>query len=280
MEMAQAKLIALYLLVLASCSQGTRMEWTRIPMDGSRTGVVPVNAENVDTALGAFEDDAYVAPNGRRFTGGATPEVAAMLMEVQPRMAHLKEVVGHSARMMENLRTVPDLPLADFVADALRAKATDYFGKPIDFAVTNYGGIRIPMPEGAVILDDIEAMFPFKNYMCYAAVRGSNLRRLLEQLAKTEAFQAVSGCRVKVKAHELVEAEIGGEPIDPKRLYHVATIDFLLSGGDQIAIGALAEDVILSPVLVRDVMLEHIKAMEAEGKIIDVQKDGRVIMED
>jgi 2',3'-cyclic-nucleotide 2'-phosphodiesterase (5'-nucleotidase family) len=256
------------------------MEWKRVWMDGSRTGVVPVNSENMDTALGAFEDDAYVAPNGRRFTGGATPEVAAMLMEVQPKMAHLKEVVGHSARMMENLRTVPDLPLANFVADALLAKASDYFGKPMDFAITNYGGIRIPMPEGTVILDDIEAMFPFKNYMCYAAVRGSNLRRLLEQLAKTEAFQAVSGCRVKVKAHELVEAEIGGEPIDPDRLYNVATIDFLLSGGDQIAIGALAEDVILSPVLVREVMLEHIKAMEAEGKIIDVQKDGRVIMED
>jgi 2',3'-cyclic-nucleotide 2'-phosphodiesterase (5'-nucleotidase family) len=182
--------------------------------------------------------------------------------------------------MMENLRTVPDLPLANFVADALRTKASDYFGKPMDFAITNYGGIRIPMPEGTVILDDIEAMFPFKNYMCYAAVRGSNLQRLLEQLAKTEAFQAVSGCRVKVKNHELVEAEIGGEPIDPKRLYNVATIDFLLSGGDQIAIGALAEDVILTPVLVREVMLEHIKAMEANGEIIDVQKDGRVIMED
>jgi len=281
MEMVKAKLAALSLLALVACSQGEPgMEWKRVWMDGSRTGVVPVNAENVDTALGTFEDDAYVAPNGRRFTGGATPEVAALLMDVQPKMAHLKEVVGHSARMMENLRTEPDLPLANFVADALRAKATDYFGKPIDFAITNYGGIRIPMPEGTVILDDIEAMFPFKNYMCYAAVRGSNLQRLLEQLAKTEAFQAVSGCRVKVKAHELVEAEVGGEPIDPKRLYHVATIDFLLSGGDQIAIGALAEDVILSPVLVREVMLEHIKAMEAEGKIIDVQKDGRVIMED
>ena len=85
---------------------------------------------------------------------------------------------------------------------------------------------------------------------------------------------------MKVKAHELVVAEVGGEPIDPKRLYNVATIDFLLSGGDQIAIGALAEDVVLTPVLVREVVLDHIKAMEAEGKIIDVQKDGRVIMED
>ena len=281
MEMVKAKVTALLaLLVLVSCSQGPKMEWKRVWMDGSRTGVVPVNSENMDTALGTFEDDAYVAPNGRRFTGGATPEVAAMLMEVQPKMAHLKEVVGHSARMMENLRTEPDLPLANFVADALRAKASDYFGKPMDFAITNYGGIRIPMPEGTVILDDIEAMFPFKNYMCYAAVRGSNLQRLLEQLAKTDAFQAVSGCRVKVKNHELVEAEVGGAPIDPNKLYNVATIDFLLSGGDQIAIGALAEDVILTPVLVREVMLERIKALEAEGEIIDVQKDGRVIMED
>jgi 2',3'-cyclic-nucleotide 2'-phosphodiesterase (5'-nucleotidase family) len=277
--MVKAKVIALSLLVLASCARGPEMTWKRVPMDGSRTGVVPVNAENVDTALGAFEDD-YIAPNGRHFTDGATPEVAAMLMEVQPRMAHLKEVVGHSARMMENLRTEPDLPLGNFVADALRERAGMYFGKPMDFAIINYGGIRIPMPEGAVILDDIEAMFPFKNYMCYAAVRGSNLLRLLEQLAKTQAFQAVSGCRVKVKAHELVEAEVGGEPIDPKRLYNVATIDFLLSGGDQIAIGALAEDVVLTPVLVRELMLDHIRGLEAEGKLIDVEKDGRVIMED
>ena len=255
------------------------MEWKRVAMDGSRTGVVPVNAENVDTALGSFEDD-YIAPNGKHFPDGAVPEMAAMLMDVQPKMARLKEVVAHSARMMPNLRTEPDLPLANLVADALRAEASAYFGKPMDFAISNYGGIRVPMPEGAVILDDIEAMFPFKNYMCYAAVRGSNLQRLLEQLAKTPAFQAVSGCRVKVKAHELVEAEIGGAPIDPKRLYNVATIDFLLSGGDQIAIGALAEDVVLTPVLVRDVVLNYVKGLEAEGKMIDIQKDGRVIMED
>ena len=255
------------------------MEWKRVPMDGSRTGVVAVNAENVDTALGTFEDD-YIAPNGKHFPDGAVPEMAAMLMEVQPKMARLKEVVAHCARTMPNLRTEPDLPLANLVADALLAKGTSYFGKPMDFAITNYGGIRVPMPEGAVILDDIEAMFPFKNYMCYAQVRGSNLQRLLEQLAKTKAFQAVSGCRVKVKNHELVEAEIGGAPIDPNRLYNVATIDFLLSGGDQIAIGALAEEVVLTPVLIRDVVLEHVRQMEAEGKIIDVQKDGRVIMED
>ena len=278
--MVKAKLILLSLLALTACSQkGPQMTWKRVAMDGSRTGVVPVTAENVDSALGTFEDD-YIAPNGKHFTDGATPEVAMLLMEAQPRMARLKEVVGHSARMLENLRTEPDLPLGNIVADALREKASDYYKVPMDFAVTNYGGIRIPLPEGPVLMDDIEAMFPFKNYMCYAKVRGKNLTRLLEQRAKTKAFQAVSGCRVKVKAHELVEAEVGGKPIDPNKVYNVATIDFLLSGGDQIAIGALAEDVVLSPVLIRDVVLEHVRKAEAAGIVLDGKKDGRVIMED
>ena len=279
MEMVKAKLTALCLLAAVSCSQGPRVEWKRVPMDGSRTGVVPVTAENVDTALGTFEDD-YIAPNGRHFTEGATPEVAALLMDVQPKMGHLKEVVGHSARLLVNIRTEPDLPLGNIVADALREKGSSYFKVPMDFAISNYGGIRNPLPEGAILMDDVEAMFPFKNYMCYAKVRGSNLQRLLEQLAKTQAFQAVSGCKVKVKAHELVEAEVGGEPIDPDRLYNVTTIDFLLSGGDGIAIGALAEDVVLTDVLVKDVMLEYFQKTEAEGKVVDGQKDGRVIMED
>ena len=278
--MAKAKLVVLPLLLLVSCSQpGPRMEWKRVPMDGSRTGVVPVNAENMETALGTFEDD-YVAPNGRHFTEGATPEVAMLLQEAQPRMARLKQVVGHSTHMLLNLRNEPDLPLGNLVADALRAKGSDYFGVPMDFAITNYGGIRVPLPEGPVTLDDMESMFPFKNYMCYAKVRGNNLLRLLEQLARTPAFQAVSGCKVIVKAHELVEAEVGGQPIDPDKLYNVTTIDFLLSGGDQIAIGALAEDVVLTPVLIRDVMLEYVQGMEAEGKVLDGKKDGRVVMED
>ena len=277
--MVKAKVVALCLLAAVSCSQGPRMEWKRVPMDGSRTGVVPVTAENVDTALGTFEDD-YIAPNGRHFTEGATPEVAALLMDVQPKMAHLKEVVGHSARLLVNIRTECDLPLGNIVADALREKGSSYFKVPMDFAISNYGGIRNPLPEGAILMDDVEAMFPFKNYMCYAKVRGNNLQRLLEQLAKTQAFQAVSGCKVKVKAHELAEAEVGGEPIDPNRLYNVTTIDFLLSGGDGIAIGALAEDVVLTDVLVKDVMLEYFQKMEAEGKVVDGQKDGRVIMED
>ena len=272
---------ALWVPLRSVCRSGPRIEWKRVAMDGSRTGVQSVTAENVDTALGSFDDDGYVAPSGRRFDGDApAARIAAAMMEVQPRMAHLKQVVGHSARMMPNLRTEPETELSNLFVDALRAKGADYFGVPMDFALTNFGGIRCPLPEGAVTLEDIESMFPFKNYMVYAKMRGSELLRLFDQLAATQAFQAVSGARVQVKDHQVVSAEIGGEPVDPERLYNVTTIDFLLDGGDRIAIGAMSEDVVLSHVLLKDVMLEFVQGKEAAGEVIDSRRDGRVTMED
>ena len=260
--------------------RGESVSWKLVKMDGHRTGVVSVTQENVNTALGVFGDEGYVAPNGVSFDEDSpVPQAAEILMEVQPQLAPLKEVVGHSARMMDNDRAL-DMPLSNLFVDVLREAGSKYFKVPMDFAITNYGGIRVPMPEGAVTLDDIASMFPFKNYMCYVKMRGSELTRLLEQLSETEAFQAVSGAQIKVKGHKLESALIGGKPIDPKKLYNVTTIDFLLDGGDGIRIGAMAEDVKLSRVLLKDVMLDYIRDCEAKGIAIDSAPDGRVVMED
>jgi 2',3'-cyclic-nucleotide 2'-phosphodiesterase (5'-nucleotidase family) len=274
-------LVGVFFAVRAAMApRGEEVSWHPVKMDGHRSGTVCVTQENVDTALGVFEDDGYVAPNGVAFDEDSpVPQVAEILMEVQPQLAYLKEVVGHSARMMDNDR-VHDMPLSNLFVDVLREAGSKYFKVPMDFAITNYGGIRVPMPEGAVTLDDIASMFPFKNYMCYAKVKGSELTRLFEQLAETEEFQAISGAKVKVKGHKLESALIGDKPIDPKKVYNVTTIDFLLDGGDGIRIGALAQDVKLSRVLLKDIMLDYIRDCESKGIAIDSAPDGRVIMED
>ena len=270
---------ALLVVCLAGCAP--KVEWKTVPMDGHRSGVVSLTAENVETGLGHFTDTSYVMPSGAAFAPDSpAAEVALALMDAQRVMAPLKQVIGHSARMMMNDRDNPDLPLGNLVADVLRAYGSQYFGVPMDFAVTNFGGIRVPMPEGAVTLEDITSMFPFKNYVCYCKMKGSGLLQLFQQLSGTKAFQATSGATVRVKAHELESALIGGEPIDPERVYNVTTIDFLLDGGDNLRIGALSEDVQLTHVLVKDAMLEYIQSMEAQGTVIDSSSDGRVIMED
>ena len=277
--MVKNEVIIFLLLALVSCAP--KLDWKTVPMDGHRSGVVSLTAENIETGLGHFTDSSYVMPSGASFAlDSPAAEVARALMKVQPEMAPLKKVIGHSARMMMNDRDNPDLPLGDLFADVLRAYGTKYFGVPMDFAITNFGGIRVPMPKGAVTLEDITSMFPFKNYLCYCKIKGDNLTQLFQQLAGTKAFQATSGATIRVKAHELESALIGGQPIDPERIYNVTTIDFLLDGGDGLRIGALSEDVKLSHVLLKDVMLDYVESMEKEGKVIDAQSDGRVIMED
>lgn len=244
-----------------------RYEWKAVAMDGHRAQARPLTLNNVEAELGKYD-------------GTELEPVAAILKDAQGRLAPLKVVLGHSDAMYLNLRTDPDLPLGNLFADALRAYGTRYFKQPMDFAVTNFGGIRVPLPEGPVTMEDISSMFPFKNYLCYVRMKGSSLQKLLEQLAATKAFQAVSGVQVKVKNHKLESALVGGKPIDPDRIYNVTTIDFLLDGGDKLNIGALAESVQLSKVLLKEVMLDYVKGCESRGEVIHAESDGRVIMEE
>lgn len=262
---------------------GPEMVWNVVQMDGHRTGVVPMNAENLDTAMGAFTDEGFRTPSGAVFgEESAVAQVAQVLMEVQPKMAHLKQVIGHSAKMMEDSRTEPETCLSNLMVDMVREDAGHYFkkGLQMDFALLNFGGIRCPLPGGAVTLDDIMSMFPFENYLAYAQVRGDQMLALFDHLATLSAFQAISGARVVLKDHKVVSAEIGGAPVDPKRLYNVVTVDFLLDGGDDIRVGALAEKVVLSRVLLRDLVLDHVRATEAAGKVLDAELDGRVTVEE
>ena len=256
-------------------------EWKRVSMDGHRTGRQNVTLENVDEALGVFDDEGYVAPNGVRFAEDSpVPTVAQVMMDAQTKLAPLKVVVGHSASMLMDDRDNPDLPLGNMVADAMRSFGAKHFKMPMDFAIINFGGIRTPLPEGAVTLEDINAMFPFKNYICLVKMKGSALTQLFEQLAGTKAFQATSGAKILVKDHKLVSAEVGGKPIDPNKVYNITSLDFLLDGGDGIRLGALADKVTLTHVLLKDVILDYVTSCEKAGIVLDGKSDGRVIMED
>ena len=162
MEMVKNEVVLAAAILVLSAACTPKVQWRSVPMDGHRSGAECLTAENIDTGLGRFTDSSYVMPSGATFAlDSPSAQVARALMAVQPHMAPLKKVVGHSARMMMNLRDNPDLPLGNLFADVLRAYGSKYFGVPMDFAITNFGGIRVPMPEGAITLEDISSMFPF-----------------------------------------------------------------------------------------------------------------------
>jgi hypothetical protein len=140
----------------------------------------------------------------------------------------------------------------------------------------DFGGIRIDMPEGPVILDDMLSMFPFKNQLVYVEQKGSQIRKILEGMA-ARRFQVLGGVRVVAEDGKLVKAEIGGEPIDDDKIYGLATISFLLGGGDGLSLDHDAVSVtIFKDIDIIDAVLEYVNAETAAGRPIEYSTDGRV----
>ena len=277
--MVKAKVIAaaLALALLPACTGGYCFKWQKHLMDGSRTGVKCPSVNNVAQTLGTVGNGVYTAPNGRVFEGGSTPAAAEALINVQPDMARLKEVIAYAPEDL--VRSKPECALFDFIADRLAADVAKVTGRRVDFAFTNTGGIRVDIPAGDVLLDDLVSMLPFKNYLTWVELKGSALRAVLEYMAETKP-QCISGGRVVIKGGKLVSAEIGGEPLDDERVYGVATIDFLLDGGDGFKLARGARDYVITDVLIGDAILADVRAMTAAGKPLEYKADGRMTVED
>jgi len=267
--------IILSLLCLSAAAQD--YSWRAVKMDGSRTGTASPSKENVKESLGVYKAGRYTAPNGtvhgRR---SATARTARIVLDAQPAMARVKDVIGYSPAVMEAY--FPESALSNWFVDILMAKVEKLSGKKVDIGIANFGGIRVDMPQGDIILDDMLSMFPFKNQLVYVEHTGKEIRNILESMAAGR-FQVLGGVRVVADGGKLVSAEIGGEPIDDDRIYGLATISFLLSGGDGLTLEQNARSVtVYKDVDVIDAILEHVYAETAAGRPIEYKADGRVVV--
>ena len=190
------------------------------------------------------------------------------MINAQPAMAQVKEVIGYSTAFMD--RTYPECPLYDWFADVVMKSTADSVGRKVDLAILNRGGVRIEMPQGEVLYDDIMSMFPFKNNLCYVALKGKDLKVILDQMAAS-TFQIVSGVKVVAQNGKIISALVDGAPIDDDKVYGVATLNFLLDGGDGYSIAKNALEVIGSKGWVYDTILAYVKNLTAAGKPIEFE---------
>ena len=278
--MIMKKLAVIVAVALAALQvQAQEYRWKHSLMDGSRTGCEAPAKDNVDEALGTFKGGRYIAPNGKTYRKNSiVGRTARIVKDAQPAMARVKDVIGYSTNAMDV--SYPESALSDWFVDIIMAKTEKLAGKKVDIGVVNFGGIRIDMPQGDIILDDMLSMFPFKNQLVYVEHTGKQIRTILEKMA-ADRFQVLGGVRVVAEGGKLLSAEIGGEPIDDEKVYGLATITFLLEGGDGLTLAENAlsvtafedEDII-------DAVLEFVYAETAAGRPIEYKTDGRVVIKD
>ena len=158
---------------------------------------------------------------------------------------------GKPVRIIRNAET----NLGDLCADAYLDQAGD-----ADIAFVNGGGIRVSIAKGDIILNDILKVHPFGNSLTVIEVTGQQVLDALEwsvhaMPGEFGGFNQVAGLTFEVnptiptpcvedentmfvKVDDTMERRVrnvlvAGEPIDPEKIYKLASINYqLLDNGD------------------------------------------------
>lgn len=189
----------------------------------------------------------------------------------------IKEVIGSTDR--EIGKGLAGGLLGNFVTDVMRAEGERVIEKRIDLAIQNSGGLRNPIPQGAITVETIFRVMPFENEIFVLTMTGSQLTRLLEFMAsKTEnrGGDAQSGARIVIEGGKLLSAKVRGAPIDAKASYVVAVSDYLYGGGSGYSMLAEVKNYTPLNLTLRDAIINYIRRETAAGRIIKPRFDGRL----
>jgi len=170
--------------------------------------------------------------------------------------------------------------LSNFAADALLEEARSLTENgDVDLALTNFGGLRATIPAGDIKRYHIFATFPFENCLVILDMPGKSIRELFESFAsrRVEAFSHT--VKMVAKDKVLTTLLINGEPVDDNRIYRLATIDFLLDGGDSMSMLKDAVATEFTGIVLRDIMISYIQKQTKAGKNIAIYITNRAVID-
>ncbi len=175
--------------------------------------------------------------------------------------------IGHSV-VNFNIERGKETNMGDLIADALKWYANS------DIAFINSGGIRSPIKKGPVTIKTITEVLPFDNYVVVLKMTGKKIEETINLSVSQggTSFLQVSGVSFKIFNGKAYDIKINDIPIERKKNYTVATLDFLANGGSGYTLLKKIgyEN---TGTLVRDVLMNYI----SNKKVIDSPKMDRIL---
>jgi 2',3'-cyclic-nucleotide 2'-phosphodiesterase (5'-nucleotidase family) len=165
--------------------------------------------------------------------------------------------------------------LGNFVADLTEEKASQYAGIAVDMGAITIGGLRVPIAEGPIRLNDVFELMPFENMVWILELTPAQTRQLFAYAAARKNI-AISSSKLLVANDEPLHIEINGQTLDPERKYTLAVSDYLANGGDDMNFLKEARVLQKLDVKLRDIIVEKVEEEEAAGRQIEARVEGRV----
>lgn len=203
---------------------------------------------------------------------------SSMVMLIRPYKDSLddrmEEVIGHSAAKL--LKQKPEGALGSWMCDALVAQTQPRIDARIDFAVMNYGGMRInEIPLGPITVGKIYELMPFDNIIVVLEAKGEVVQQFFDFIAATGGWPVSEAVRFTIRRDKATDITIGGIPFEASKTYRFIVPDFLANGGDNLTFLQTLPRV-TTDLLVRDALINEVRQTAAEGKTIEPGVEGRI----
>lgn len=203
----------------------------------------------------------------------------AMLRLIEPykqaQELEMSVVIGESDQLMH--ASLPEDLLNAFVSDAMFEYANGL--KPTDLAITNFGGLRNDLPQGAVTVGHVLQVMPFDNAVVFLELQGSEMLKLADAIV-AKGGEVETGMSLTIgKDGKAKNVLLGGKPIDPQRTYRVITTDYLSYGNDHLEPLANYSKMELLQTMLRDVLTDHIRKQTAAGKTLHTNLKNQIHVE-
>ena len=142
----------------------------------------------------------------------------------------MEEVIGFVEPSMPKQR--PESTLGNWLADLLAVQANLLCEEPVDFAIQNYGGIRIPeLPAGPLNVGKIYELMPFDNLLVVLELDAELLTTFCNQMAMDGGWPQSAALRYVIQDGQATDIRVAGEQIQDGKTYRVAMPDYIANGG-------------------------------------------------
>jgi 2',3'-cyclic-nucleotide 2'-phosphodiesterase (5'-nucleotidase family) len=205
---------------------------------------------------------------------GDDPALEALVAPFRERMGEeIRTVIGEAAVLLA--KSVPEGTLGNFATDAMLWAARREISEPVHMAMTNNGGLRIPIAPGPITVGQMFELMPFENNLSVLTLTGIQIQELADTLAARRG-EPIAGFTFRIEAvgegRAARDILVGGVPLDPNAEYRLVTNDYLANGGESmtpfqspVARGDL-------PVLLRDAFIRYVR----EEGLIRAEIEGRI----
>lgn len=185
----------------------------------------------------------------------------ALIQRLQPYKHKVDSLLSIEIIRSETKMDKSGEPLINFISDFIHLRGEELTHDKIDIALMNRGGIRNSLPEGMISKGDLMMAFPFDNFITVIEIRGDSICKALDLIARKNHLSLSKKSRIDFSAD---------------KIYRLASINYITEGGDGMTPLISGTPVAVSPLDLKDDLLNYFSKAENRDLTITPDTTNRV----